>query len=83
MKPIVINSDNTGAMDMAKDPKFHARMKHIDIQYHFIGEVVADEKVQLEYIPEDENIANILTKLLTPKKFAYMAEQLGLHCIDY
>jgi hypothetical protein len=54
-------------MDMAKDPKFHACMKHIDICYNSIHEVVEDEK--LEYIPREENITDILMKLLMPKPF--------------
>jgi hypothetical protein len=54
----------------------------IDIRYHFIHEVVVDEKIELKYIPGEENIANILTKPLMPKKFKFMAEELGLRRID-
>jgi hypothetical protein len=75
---IVLNSDNTGAMDMAKDPKFHSRTKHIDIRYHFIREVIADEKIQLEYIPGEENTADIFTKPLARPKFEQFVGELGL-----
>jgi hypothetical protein len=82
-KTVVLNSDNTGAIDMAKDPKFHSRTKHIDIRYHFIREVVEEEKLELVYVPGEDNIADILTKPLSPKTFEKFAEQLGLRRIDY
>jgi len=28
--------DNQGALALARNPQFHARTKHIDIQYHFM-----------------------------------------------
>jgi hypothetical protein len=71
-------SDNTGAMDMAKDPKFHSSMKHIDIQYHFIHKVIEDEKLELKYVPGEENLIDILMKPLMPKTFKNMTKQLGL-----
>ena len=79
---ILLRSDNTGAIDMAKDPKFHSRTKHIDIRYHFIREVVADEKVRLEYIPGEDNPADILTKPLTQSKFEQFTRELGLQTIE-
>jgi hypothetical protein len=43
---------------------FHDRSKHIEIRYHFIRDWVQRGTVQLEYIPTDEQIANILMKSL-------------------
>lgn len=34
--PIVIYVGNKSAIDLAKNPVFHGRSKHIDIHYHFI-----------------------------------------------
>lgn len=30
--------DNRSAVDLAKNPMFHGRSKHIDVRYHFIRE---------------------------------------------
>ncbi|XP_074327032.1 secreted RxLR effector protein 161-like [Apium graveolens] len=38
--PMVIFIDNKSAIDLAKNPVFHGRSKHIDIRYHFIRECV-------------------------------------------
>ena len=39
-KPVLIYSDNQGAIALTKDDRYHARTKHIDIRYHFIREAV-------------------------------------------
>ena len=77
--PIPINCDNQGAIALAKDNKFHARTKHIDIRYHFIREAVEDHKIELKYIPTDDNVADTFTKALAKGKFRLFAGLLGLH----
>ena len=66
---ITINSNNQGAIALSKDNKYHSWTKHINVWYHFIHEVVEDEKLLVQYIPTDENLANIFTKLLAKVKF--------------
>jgi len=36
----ILNCDNQGAIALTKNPKYHARTKHIDIQFHFIRQHV-------------------------------------------
>ena len=43
----IIHCDNQGAVALAKNPEFHARTKHIDIQHHFVREKVANGTVAL------------------------------------
>ena len=80
--PLKINCDNQGAIALAKDNKFHARTKHIDIRYHFIREAVEDGKISVKYIPTDDNTADIFTKPLSKPKFRRFVELLGLRSID-
>ena len=75
---ITINSDNKGAITLSKDNKYCSWTKHIDICYYFIHEVVEDEKLSVQYVPIDENLANIFTKALAKPKFHCFMEQLGL-----
>jgi hypothetical protein len=63
---------------LAKDNKFHARTKHIDLRYHFIREVVEHGKIKVKYIPTDDNVSNIFTKALPRPKFQQMVKLLGL-----
>jgi histone deacetylase 1/2 len=68
--------DNINAYHMAKNPVFHARTKHIEIDLHFIRDQVTRGKLQLQFIPTEEQPANLLTKNLTSSKFLSLKTQL-------
>ena len=42
---IEVRCDNQGAIYLAKNPAFHSRTKHIDVQCHFIREKVQKKEV--------------------------------------
>ena len=67
--PIRLQGDNHGAIKLAQNPITHNRSKHIDIRHHFVRDLVEREVIQLQYIPTDQNIADILTKVLGHPKF--------------
>ena len=75
---LTIKVDNQGTIALAKDNKFHARTKHIDLHYHFIHEAVEDGKIIMEYIPTAENVVDIFTKALPKPKFLEFVGMLGL-----
>ena len=77
-KPVVINCDNQGSIVLSRDNKYHSQMKHINIQYHFICQAVDDSKVKVNYVPIEENVADIFTKPLTKSKFGTFTRMLGL-----
>ena len=76
--PLTLKADNQGAISLAKDNKFHARTKHIDLRYHFVREAVEDGKIKMEYIPSSQNIADIFTKGLPRQKHEELVGRLGL-----
>ena len=51
-------------MAIAKKPYFHARTKHIEIQYHFVRELIMDGEVDLVYCLTEENTMDIFIKAL-------------------
>ena len=68
-RSVVILGDNQGAIALAKNPQFHAIIKHIDIQNHLVREAVADGKISLAYVPTANQVADGLTKPLARDKF--------------
>jgi hypothetical protein len=60
-----IFSDNQGYIVLARDPIAYSRTKHINVRYYYIRELVAFNKVTIEYIPTKEIVANMLTKPLS------------------
>ena len=59
-----IHSDNTASITLTKDPAFHARSKHIDVQYHYTRERVENKELSFHYLPTSEMAADIFTKAL-------------------
>ncbi|KAL8110234.1 hypothetical protein AgCh_026086 [Apium graveolens] len=76
--PIVLYIDNKSAIDLAKNPVFHGRSKHIHVRYHFIRECVERGDVVLKHIASEYQKADILTKALTTVKFERMRSLLGI-----
>ena len=70
--------DNNAAICLSSDPAMHSRVKHIDIQYHFLRECVQRKELTLSYINTKDNIADIFTKALTPGPFTRLRTFGGL-----
>ncbi|GJQ98231.1 retrovirus-related pol polyprotein from transposon TNT 1-94 [Tanacetum coccineum] len=70
--------DNRSAIAMAKNPAFHARTKHIDVQHHFIRHQVANNRIELKFCGTSEQTADIFTKSLLLAKHQYFMSQLGV-----
>ncbi|KAH9299741.1 hypothetical protein KI387_031423, partial [Taxus chinensis] len=46
--------DNEGVMKLVRNPVFHERTKHIEVQLHFIREHVLKHNIQLQFCPTAE-----------------------------
>jgi hypothetical protein len=73
-----IYSDNQGALRLTENPEFHARSKHIDIQYHYTRELVEDGVVSVKYVPTTEMAADCLTKPLKRARLEANLAAIGL-----
>lgn len=76
--PITLYIDNKSAIDLAKNPVFHGRSKHIDIRYHFIRECVERGEIVIQHISTNEQRADVLTKAMATVKFEKMRDLLGI-----
>ena len=76
--PVTIKADNQGAIALTKDPKFHTRTKHIDIQWHFVREKILSGAVEFKYCPTDQMAADGLTKALDKVKFSRFVRLIGM-----
>lgn len=76
--PVVLYVDNKSAIDLAKNPVFHGRSKHIDIRYHFIRECVERGEIEIKHIGTGDQRADILTKAMATVKFERLRALLGI-----
>jgi hypothetical protein len=61
--------DNQGAVEMANVPKMQPSTKHLNIKYHFFRQFVEDGTLQVEHIPGEDQMADVLTKPLEEASF--------------
>jgi histone deacetylase 1/2 len=57
--------DNLGATYLMANPIFHARTKHIEIEFQFVHERVADGALQVKFISSSDQLADVFTKPAT------------------
>ena len=61
---ITINVDNKGTIYNSKNQSINPKTKHIDIRYHYIRELINDNKIKLRYVKSEHNLADGFTKYL-------------------
>lgn len=70
--------DNTFALNLAKNPRFHGQTKHINTKYHLIQYNVEAKTIHLRHCSTYEKVAYIFTKALGKDKFEKIIMILGL-----
>jgi hypothetical protein len=63
---------------MTENPVFHDKLKHKEIRYHYIRDMVQRGVIKLQYVGTDEQVADVLTKPLSRVKFEHFRDKLGV-----
>ena len=78
LTPITLYCDNQSALHIARNPIFHERTKHIDIDCHFTRDKVMEGLIQLSYLPSQNLLADLFTKILPSPQFNELKFKLGM-----
>jgi L-rhamnose isomerase len=70
--------DNTLAIKLAKNPKFHDQTKHINTKYHLIRHHVEAKNIHLHHCSTNVKIVDMFTKALGREKLERFRMMLGL-----
>jgi hypothetical protein len=73
-----VSCDNKSAIFLAKNHSYHSNTKHIDVQYHFVRDMVESNKILLEKVDTLENTTYSLTKPMSVVKFSWCREAIGI-----
>jgi histone deacetylase 1/2 len=70
--------DNLGATYLSVNPVFHARTKHIEVDYHFVRERVSRNLLKIGFLPTGDQVADGFTKPLTARQLENFKYNLNL-----
>ena len=62
---IRIDCDSQSSIFLVKNHAYHSKTKYIDVQYHFVRDMVEDKKVLLVKVDTLKNIADALMKSMS------------------
>jgi hypothetical protein len=67
---------------MVNNPTHHSKTKHIDIQYHFVRDMVEENKVFLMKVDTLKNVVDSLKKSVSTDKFSWCRGYMGISALD-
>jgi hypothetical protein len=76
--PLLLLVDNLSAIQVARNPEHHGRMKHLDLRFFWLCDMVNSGDIAVRYIPTADMAADLLTKALARIKVAAALPQVGL-----
>ena len=79
--PITLFCDNTRAIDLAKEPRFHKKTRHIKRRFNSMRENVQDGDIDICKVHMDVNVADPLTKPLPRAKHDQHQNSMGVRFI--
>ena len=70
--------DNQAAINISENPVQHDRAKHVDIDKHFIEEKIEKKTISIPHVKSEDQLADILTKVVTAEVFENTLSKLGI-----
>ena len=77
-RPPALLCDNLGATHLSYNPVDHSRMKHIQIDLHFVRDLVQKGTLNVHHVHTTDQLADLLTKPLSQQRTATLRSKIGL-----
>ncbi|XP_019168382.1 PREDICTED: uncharacterized protein LOC109164083 [Ipomoea nil] len=77
-EPATLWCDNLGATYLCANPVFHARTKHIEIDFHFVRDRVAAGDFIVNFVSTKDQLADVFIKPLPAPRFSMLRDKLNI-----
>ncbi|RVW18994.1 Retrovirus-related Pol polyprotein from transposon RE1 [Vitis vinifera] len=77
-QPPLLLCDNLGTTQLSFNPVQHSRMKHIQIDIHFVRDLVEKKFLNVWHVHTNDQLADLLTKPLSRQRTDYLRDKIGL-----
>ena len=78
IKTLPLFIDNQSALSVARNPEHHGKMKHLDLRFYWLRDVVELGLIQVKHLRTDSMPADLLTKQLGRLKVNGLRQLMGL-----
>ena len=77
-RPVNVFCDNKSAISLTKSGANSSKGKHIDINYHYIQDIVERGEIKVHFVPSIDMMVDPMTKGLTLNQFRVHVTGMGL-----
>ena len=70
--------DNQTTIYITNNPTFHERTKHIEVDCHYVREIVMNGIITTPYTKSPNQFADIFTKRLNVRIYEFLCNKLGV-----
>lgn len=78
LQKFTLFEDNIPCIKIAEEPRQHQRVKHVDIKYMFVRDLIMNNQLELKYLRSNDQVADMMTKQLAYPSFIRHINSMGL-----
>ena len=76
--PVSLKCDSQSALYIIENPVFHDSAKHIEVDCHFVRDVILKKLIAPSYVPTTDQLEDVHTKSLGVNQFKYLLAKIDL-----
>ena len=77
-----IDCDSQSAFFLVEKPSYHSNTKNIDVQYHFVRDMVEEKKMLFMKVDTLKNVVDSLKRYVSTENFSWCRGSMGIVALD-